>query len=421
MTANPTNHTTRQRYLCSVSQSPKAPWKSWKASRCCAPHAAVSLPPSIFVLSSSSFEKFLSTYLGSAHFLTLMFSLSGLPADFLIASCNEYDSNVAHDHHQVILRLQYISSSRACVQDRCDQTHCAFNWALAATIYDQCPPELLTPSSPTQDTPIPGSPLPPLPAIAPCPYLIFWPRRHYLNTTTNPSMIHNRCKHSKDTPRPILMLSLHTIRPRNTRSLHQKVMHDQRIASSFLGRTVRPTPARLFRHHTLHNICRSGRTRSIRARDTTPTRFQPRGIKCTPTPLIMLHLVVNTRIRWFNSPLVEDVSRAPTLIRKLLRRCMIPWNLRLSFPTNAPQYRALQPQRSTTANCCSRMRVWREGSSRHWPATYCSALHHRLRPQIFCWCCRTQMGIQRGSLRPSFRVSKWDVTWGGRDEHNRSE
>lgn len=136
-------------------------------------HAAVSLPPSIFVLSSSLFEKFISTYLGSAPLpLILMFSLSGLPADFLISSCNEYDSNVAHDHHQVLVRLQYISSSRTCVQDPCNRTHCAIIWALAATIYDQCPPELLTPSSPTPDRQIPGSPLPALLAIAPCPYLI---------------------------------------------------------------------------------------------------------------------------------------------------------------------------------------------------------------------------------------------------------
>lgn len=105
--------------------------------------------------------------------LILMFSLSGLPADFLIASCNEYDSNVAHDHHQVLLRLQYISSSRTCVQDRCNWTHCAIIWALAAPIFDQCPPGLLTPFSPTLDRPIPGSPLPTLLAIAPCPYLIF--------------------------------------------------------------------------------------------------------------------------------------------------------------------------------------------------------------------------------------------------------
>lgn len=102
-----------------------------------------------------------------------MLSLSGLPADFLIASCNEYDSNVAHDHHQVLLRLEYISSSRTRVQDRCNRTHCAIIWALAATIYEQCPPELLTPSSPTPDRPIPGSPFPPLLAIAPCPYPIY--------------------------------------------------------------------------------------------------------------------------------------------------------------------------------------------------------------------------------------------------------
>lgn len=104
--------------------------------------------------------------------LILMFSLSGLPADFLIASCNEHDSNVAHDRHQVLIRLQYISSSRTCVQGPCNRTHCAIIWALAATIYDQCPPELLTPSSPTPDRQIPGTPLPPLLAIAPCPYLI---------------------------------------------------------------------------------------------------------------------------------------------------------------------------------------------------------------------------------------------------------
>lgn len=141
--------------------------------------------------------------------------------------------------------------------------------------------------------------------------------------TTSPLTIHNLCKRNKDTPHPIPMRFLHTLRCLSTRSLRQKVTHDRRIASFFLGHIARPTLARLFRHHTLHNICHTGRIRYTRTKDFTRTKFQPRGIKCIPTPKTILHLVVTTPIRWSNFPLVEDVSRAPTLSRKLLRRCMI--------------------------------------------------------------------------------------------------